>query len=324
VTLERRDVDELLRAIIDALETGDLEHVATLLATEGRVFLDGYERVAAEMGYAPPPSRATRHHSGAARHPGRPGRRAGAVTGSRRQLHWRIAVCESDIDLTAKYVALVLDTFMDKRGFAWPSQETLAARSGVDARTVRRVMTRLEQAGFLIVVHSRGRHSNRYQAIHPNAVTPDRVAADPTRTHESPQPRHACPSNPDTRVLQKPSRKPSRKPNPPGGHAAQQLVAFYIESCRELGAEPPRRVIGQVAQQVGQLVSEGYDEQTIQGALRLMLTKRQHPSTLASFVIEAQAGPPPPRNSARPEHAADAALRRAGIDASQMLEGERQ
>ena len=50
--LTRRDIDELLAAISEALEQHDLERVARLLAAEGRVFLDGFEHIAAEIGYA--------------------------------------------------------------------------------------------------------------------------------------------------------------------------------------------------------------------------------------------------------------------------------
>jgi hypothetical protein len=48
----RRPVDELLDAISDAVEHDDRERAARLLAAEGRVFLDGHEHVAAEMGFA--------------------------------------------------------------------------------------------------------------------------------------------------------------------------------------------------------------------------------------------------------------------------------
>jgi hypothetical protein len=90
-----------------------------------------------------------------------------------RQLDWRIAVCESDVDPTARLVALVLDTFMDKRGFAWPSKEAIAQRAGLSVRAVDGAIERLEAAGLLLVVHSRGRTSNRYQAARPNGAAHD-------------------------------------------------------------------------------------------------------------------------------------------------------
>jgi hypothetical protein len=49
--VNRRDVDELLRAIAEALERGDRDRAARLLGGEGRVLLDGFERTAAGLGY---------------------------------------------------------------------------------------------------------------------------------------------------------------------------------------------------------------------------------------------------------------------------------
>jgi hypothetical protein len=243
----------------------------------------------------------------------------------RRQLDWRIAVCRSDLDPTAKYVALVLDTWMDKRGFAWPSVESIAERCGLGERTVRRALRRLEEADLLLTVHSRGRFSNRYRAIRPNPVACDRVESEPTRSPETLQPGHTrSPTRSPVagEAVKKPSRKPtltgratraapgtelatrSAKIEPtPNGTNAQTLVAFYVNCCREIGATPPHRVVGQVAQQVGQLVAEGYDTETVEQALRLLVERRQNPSTLASFVVEAQAGP----RTAQPrrEHIAD-------------------
>jgi hypothetical protein len=85
---------------------------------------------------------------------------------------------------------------------------------------------------------------------------------------------------------------------------APALVAFYIDTCRAEKIEPPKRLIGQVARQVGELVGEGYPARTIAEALRLMIAARTNPSTLPSFIPEAQAGP-----RRRHEHVADVVLR---------------
>lgn len=242
------------------------------------------------------------------------------MTVSRRQLDWRIAVCESDLDVTAKYVALVLDTFMDKRGFAYPSRETLAERSRLVVRAVQEATNRLEQAGFLIVLRSRGRHSNRYQATHPNPAPLYGVGGGPTVHTGASQPRtrtYPTPHGGAPEAVRKPSEKPERRtradaraPAEPGReiHLAQPkanpqaLVARYVDLARELDIRVPRRVVGQVAQQVGQLAGEGYPAATIERALVLMLERRLHPSTLQSLMVEAQAGPARPR---RPEHVVD-------------------
>jgi hypothetical protein len=51
--LAARDVHDLLATITAALEGGDHDRAhGLLLGAEGRVFLDGHEDVAAEMGFA--------------------------------------------------------------------------------------------------------------------------------------------------------------------------------------------------------------------------------------------------------------------------------
>jgi hypothetical protein len=150
------------------------------------------------------------------------------------QLGWRIGVCESGIDPTARYVALVLDTFMDKRGFAWPSYRSIASRAGVSARTVERAVARLEHAGLLLVVHSPGRWSNRYQAAWPNSDTGDVVAGQRTATPVTPQPRHGQRAT-ATPVSREAVRKPSEKPK--GARA-------HIEPTR---VTPPPEVVEQFA-----------------------------------------------------------------------------
>jgi hypothetical protein len=79
---------------------------------------------------------------------------------------WRDAVRDSELDATAKLVAFVLSTYMNGRGCARPSKETLAAGASLSSgrRAVDHAVDRLEGAGFLEVERSRGRTANRYQA----------------------------------------------------------------------------------------------------------------------------------------------------------------
>lgn len=97
------------------------------------------------------------------------------------RLAWRIAVRESSLDATAKHVALTLDTFMDKRGLAWPGRQTLAEATGYAVRTVDRALVRLEQAGLLTVKRGGGRRSNRYCAVHNRPVDNSLAATLTTR-----------------------------------------------------------------------------------------------------------------------------------------------
>jgi hypothetical protein len=76
------------------------------------------------------------------------------------------------------------------------------------------------------------------------------------------------------------------------GDGAQQLVAEYVDALRALGEPAPRRLVGQVAREVGQLVRDGVSAPTIRRCLQLLLERRLNPTTLASLVPEAAAGPP--------------------------------
>jgi hypothetical protein len=239
------------------------------------------------------------------------------------RLAWRIAVRESELDANAKAVALVLDTYMDGRGFAWPSRKTIAQSSSLHIDTVDRALRRIEKAGLLLVVRSPGRASNRYQATIPNSPVGAAVG-DGDETLQQPHPagvnsrtqRGSTAAPNGLEAVKKPSKKPKGVART-RAHATdisivdgranpQALVAYFVDTYRDLCDDPPpRRIVGQVAQQIGQLAREGFDEQTIEQALRLMLERRQNPSTLASFVLEAKAGPP----RKRAPHVADRARR---------------
>lgn len=78
---------------------------------------------------------------------------------------------------------------------------------------------------------------------------------------------------------------------PNGLTTAQSLVGEYVDQVRALGAEPAARAKGQVARQIGELLSEGQPFETIQGAIGLLVERRLHPSTLPTLLLEATAGP---------------------------------
>jgi hypothetical protein len=84
---------------------------------------------------------------------------------------------------------------------------------------------------------------------------------------------------------------------------AQALVAYYVDLQRELGVEPPKRLRGQTAGQVGELLREGQPAQVVARALELLVERRLHPSTLPSLIPEAIAGP---GKRAEREHPVDA------------------
>jgi hypothetical protein len=102
------------------------------------------------------------------------------------RLEWRIAVRDSSLDATAKHVALTIDTWMNRRGIAWPSRGSLAAGTGRSTKTVDRALARLELAGFLVVARSTGRRSNLYCAAIPNSAPGDAVELSPTASKMEP------------------------------------------------------------------------------------------------------------------------------------------
>jgi len=90
------------------------------------------------------------------------------------------------------------------------------------------------------------------------------------------------------------------------GASAKELVGYFCERYAAEVQEPPsRRLVGQVARQVGELLRDGISARAIAGALELMLAKRLHPSTLPSLIAEAAAGP----GRRGREHPADELLR---------------
>lgn len=89
------------------------------------------------------------------------------------RLAWRIAIRDSDLDSTAKHVALTLDIYMNARGIAWPSRAALAEGTGLSVRTIERALARVSQSGYLVVVRGHGRKTNRYASRLPNSDTSD-------------------------------------------------------------------------------------------------------------------------------------------------------
>ena len=89
-----------------------------------------------------------------------------------RLTEWRDAIRDDeDLDKTARLVAFVLSTYMNRNGEAWPSKATLArgCNLGAGRRAVDKAVDRLEAAGFLTIQRSKGRHSFRYFAQIPTS-----------------------------------------------------------------------------------------------------------------------------------------------------------
>jgi rubrerythrin len=85
-----------------------------------------------------------------------------AGRGKARVAVWRDTVRESELTSTPKLVALVLSTYMNGDGHAYPSIGTLAAGSSLSRRAVEHSLPKLEAAGFLEIARTRGRTSHTY------------------------------------------------------------------------------------------------------------------------------------------------------------------
>src|SRR5437016_10751268 len=80
-----------------------------------------------------------------------------------RQVRWLKAMLKSDLDTTAKVVGCAIAAHMDRYGRAYPSKETLRRFCSISKpAAVDRAVDRLEQAGWISVERSHGRHPNRY------------------------------------------------------------------------------------------------------------------------------------------------------------------
>src|SRR5689334_5315561 len=94
-------------------------------------------------------------------------------------MRWRDAIRDSDASWKAKLVGYTLATYANGRGQAWPSQETLAAKSGISRRAAQYALTELEATGFVTYAkRSTGRGSHIYQIVIPAGFEED--APEPT------------------------------------------------------------------------------------------------------------------------------------------------
>jgi hypothetical protein len=82
---------------------------------------------------------------------------------------WRKAVLRDPaLDSTSVLVGLVISSFMNGKGVAWPSKVLIARSSRLGLRSTDRGVRRLEEAGYLRVERSLGRTSNRYRLTLPS------------------------------------------------------------------------------------------------------------------------------------------------------------
>jgi hypothetical protein len=213
---------------------------------------------------------------------------------------------DSGVSDRAVRLYAVLARYADNdTGIAFPSKRLLATRLGCSDDSVTRAQKELEAADALRVearfADEGDRTSNNYVVLRVGPRTPAgtggrTVAGAGTRTT----------LELDTVGANAPTAQPS----------AQEIVAHYIDDARDLGYEPPRRVVGQIARQVGELLDEGQPPDLITAALVLMTERRLHPSTLPTLIGEAALGPARRRQERDPDLDGALAAAQRGIDSA--------
>ncbi len=117
----------------------------------------------------------------------------------------------SRVDLAALLV--ILDHMNNASGEAWPSAETVAAKTGASVRSVIRSRLRLVALGYLIETAERGK-PNRYRIGTPDAyVTPDTVVAPDAHVIQPLTPVSPTPDMGVTRPLTPVSAEPAYRTN---------------------------------------------------------------------------------------------------------------
>jgi hypothetical protein len=194
-------------------------------------------------------------------------------------------------DQLAKYVLIKLADNANDDGIAWPSIKNICAHTEMPERTVKKKLAYLVTEGWITIIKQRAKSGqwdrNVYQIecgdrghLVPSVVADRGHTVHPDRGH----PVHTETSE---------DLEPSVKSSSGGGLApAQAVVGAYIEIYRSAsGSDPPAKVKGQTAREIKTLLDEGAMPGDVAMACSLMVERRLHPATLASLMLEVQAGP---------------------------------
>ena len=219
---------------------------------------------------------------------------------------WVLKSVHLEGDPVAKLVLLGLaDHAADDGTAAWPSQATLSKYADVSVRTVRTKLRTLEELGLIALgdqeftAHLRADRrpavydlnlraeisSGRKRASGREEVREETVFRPPATLRaeaELPYGRKLFSHKPSLTTQKKPTG--SDAPAQPVDNSAQKLVAEWVDHCN--GGRPPGRVIGQVAKEIGAMLTEGIPYADVRAGLQQWHTQGLHPSTLASVVHE--------------------------------------
>jgi hypothetical protein len=158
-------------------------------------------------------------------------------------VRWRVAVRDSDLDPTARHVALTLSLRMNADGGSChPSIATLAADTGRSERTVQVALGVLRDAGWLAIDGGGGRQrTNHYRATTPKKV--QRKPRNPrTLSPETVQeePRNGCTVSPEVEAERvQPLQERVQNPTEKGAVAAPEVVLRKTRGSNPTPLGPP-------------------------------------------------------------------------------------
>ncbi|UFZ02931.1 helix-turn-helix domain-containing protein [Bradyrhizobium ontarionense] len=156
-----------------------------------------------------------------------------------------------------KLLLLVLANYADEHGICWPSQDTLAANTGMSLDTVQRQTKKLQDGGFLTISRPpkrRGQWQTFVYQLHMPSLTRPQNAARSNADIASPDRAECGPAGPQPArkpgriaVRPKPSIEPSIEPlrARTASEAAERLLAFQGKQ------EAPEVVQNRIARRLG-------------------------------------------------------------------------
>jgi hypothetical protein len=168
------------------------------------------------------------------------------------------------------------------------TRKRIAELAGVSLQTLDRYVKRMEEFGLVEVERRQVGGVNLPNVWH---------LSDPPGSAD-----HATPGSADHAPRARPGLSEEVKSEekiPSGGELAlaapkqgaralsQTLVAYFVDESRKLGSDPPRRVTGQVAARVGEMLAEGITPDRIRRGIDALLLKRIDPRNLPALVQEA-------------------------------------
>jgi DNA-binding MarR family transcriptional regulator len=114
---------------------------------------------------------------------------------------WRDAIRDSELDRSARLCAFVLSSYMNGAGDTFVGKELVGKGAGLVVRAVDEAINRLEAAGYVTVIRSKGGRPNHYLAATPHGhagLTPheDAGSANGNPAYRSTEPRISAQGTP--------------------------------------------------------------------------------------------------------------------------------